>query len=308
VSPTLAAALADHGAAFSPRYRGFLSDHGPMATLALKGLGATDDEALAYLGRYDRRLEPAAGAPAGYLERRAEHLAAIRAAGPDAVLGRVLPRLISGWARDAYHPLIRIAYGYEWSVPEEVASGLAYLDTCGADQNIAAAAAKVQPGTDSPAAMLRGLRWLAEGLNDRETFTGRLARVVGHPDFRGAVFTVPDNLARLARVALDVFASSHDFFALHLVTGAHAYRILYPFAGPDRDAVFTIGIAAGYVAAGAPDFRDLDSNTGPPEDWLDRVGTDEHDVKLAYSALAQGQFFANRAFVAAAADYLGVRR
>lgn len=307
MSPALEAALADHGARFGPRYGGYLSDHGPMAALALTGLGASDEAALGYLDRYCARLEPAADAPA-YLALRARYLGALRDSSPEDVLGAFLPTLISGWARDAYHPLIRLACGYAWSLLEEMASGLAYLALCGPEPVIDQHAAAVPPQDASPAKLLETLAPLATDLAGSRTFTEQLSAVVSDSRFLGALFTVPDNVARLSRTALDVFASSHDFFALHLVTGAHAFRLLYPFAGPHRDAIFTMGIAGGYVAAGAPSFSRAVEPTSASGNWLDRAGRDEHRIKLAWSARAQAAFYGDPAYTDAAARYLAPRR
>jgi len=308
MNAALAEALAAHGARFGPRYGGFLSDHGPMAALALTGLGASDDAALDWLTRYSGRLEPAGNAPAAYLELRAGYLEALTEASAGDVLHASLPGLISGWARDAYHPLIRLACGYAWSLPEEMASGLAYLALCGPDLAIDALA-EVVPERDAGAAgLLESLAPLAADLGEARTFTERFSAVVSDERFRQAVHTVPDNLKRLSRTALDVFASSHDFFALHLVTGAHAFRLLYPFLGPRRDAVFTIGMAGGYVAAGAPRFSASVAGSYKEPDWLTEAGHDEHRIKLAWSARAQAEFFSNPAYTQAALDYLAAKR
>lgn len=45
-----------------------------------------------------------------------------------------------------------------------------------------------------------------------------------------AGYRVPDTMHAVTRVAFEIFASTRDFFALHLVTGAHAYRILFEYA------------------------------------------------------------------------------
>lgn len=91
-------------------------------------------------------------------------------------LGKPEPE-VRAWLDD-YHPLIRLAYGYQFQIPEEITAGLACMKWCGRDEPL-------------------------------ETY----------------------------------------FFALHLVTGSHAFRVLYPFAGELRDEIFTLGILAGYASS-----------------------------------------------------------
>lgn len=85
-------------------------------------------------------------------------------------------------------------------------------------------------------------------------FSSRADTAIDDERFASLPGEVPDTLRAVTRVALDIFASTHDFFALHLVPGAHAYRILFEYAGADRNQLFLLGIAAGYLAVNAPAF------------------------------------------------------
>ena len=140
------------------------------------------------------------------------------------------------------------------------------------------------------------------------SFTSAARQVSSSPAFGAAAVVVPDNLRLVSRLALDIFASTHNFFALHLVTGAHAYRLLYPFAGEERDAIFTLGILCGYAAVGAPVFVHHDSpEFSGPVSWLNLIRDDEHDAKLAYSADDQSRHWGDPAYRRIAADYLDSR-
>jgi len=292
-SDQLAAALADHSSRFSPWYDGYLSDHGPMAALALIGLGAGADDALDYLHRYSARLQPLADAPAGYQRSRARLEKAIAADGADAVLAQQLPTQISGWVRDAFHPLIRIAYGYEFGIDAEVAAGLAYLDWCGPDPQLEAIAASFcsrEPAAD-PAAAFNAVRPGASSVGPGRTFSESQAAVVNHPMFEQGARPVATPLPAFSRTALEVFASTHDFFALHLVTGAAAFQILHEFAGARRDELFCLGLLSGYAAVGAPPFEPIPhepAGSGADPILIDALrplgGLDEHVIKLAQSA------------------------
>jgi hypothetical protein len=114
-----------------------------------------------------------------------------------------------------------------------------------------------------------------------------------------------------------VFAATHNFFALHLVTGGHAFRLVAPYAGPHADALFNLGVVAGYAAVGAPPFHTAPL-TGPalsdpdpttqnaltPSVLLALCRDDEHDYKLAYSAWRQAAHWHDPAYLDVARAYL----
>ncbi len=309
VGEALKAGLASHHAKYSPVYGGYLSDHGPMAALALAGLGCETDRALRWLERYRQRLEPLAAAPPGYRARLAILLDEIARLGPGAVLEQQLPALISGWAKQAYHPLIRTAYGYTFGIPEEVAAGLAYLAWSGAEPAIAEAARhpRAAEHVDAPLAAMKAC---ATKVAPGRRFDDCLAQVCRATAFRRVAVMIDDPLRAYSGRALSVFAATHDFFALHLVTGAHAFRLLYDFAGPDRDAIFALGVLAGYASVGAPDYpvpADGVSTSRPDAAWLDLVGDDDHRIKLTFSAQSQWEWSGNPAYAETAFAYLNRR-
>ena len=147
-APTwLADRLRDHRDRHGPHYKGFLSDHLPMALLAMKALGAERGSLAAYAANYEDRLDPpvrhaqeppgslaealgqqvAYGALLAYFDREiARH-------GATKTLATYLPDLVSGWVRFAFHPIIRLAYGVRFGVESEIAAGLAYLACAGPD-------------------------------------------------------------------------------------------------------------------------------------------------------------------------------
>ncbi|MEZ5551209.1 MAG: questin oxidase family protein [Pseudomonadales bacterium] len=284
------------------------SDHGPMAALALLGLGAGDAQVLRYLDRYRVRLRSIDTAPAEYRHWLAEYLHRFSREDAATVLSEELPRFISGWARDAYHPLIRLAYGWEFGIREEMAAGLAYLRYCGADASLEARAATM---TVSAAAASELFYTMAEvAVRDAPTFDAGLQQVAENRAFAASL--IPDCIDRLTRTALDVFAATHDFFALHLVTGSYAFRVLHPFAGASAEALFTLGLLAGYGAIGAPPFAPRPARTAAriemtKGDWLAIVGEDEHNIKIAYCADRLTRLLEDDAFTESARGYLVAR-
>lgn len=321
---SLLALIEDHRASHAPHYPPSAhTDHGPMAYLAMHGLGLGQREIERFAAAYRQRLAPL---PAPALTLRtddwhehvghAESYSALleffhgetRARGWHATVARYLPGLISGWVKDLFHPLIRLGYGIEFEVPSEIAAGLAYLAACGDDPRVALAARL-------PAVEARGAAYLERlQLHQRPALlegpgpfnqsyrqvvdTHPLERAGGSP---GAVY------AELGRACLEVFDATHDFFALHLVTASHAFRVCSPWAGPSGEGVFSVGISAAYLALGTPAFRLVArASAALPLDRL-AVSEDEHDIKLAYACRASAHAHGDPTYEWVARRYLDAR-
>lgn len=307
---TLKTLLAQSAQAYEPRFGGFLSNHLPMATAALWALqreaGVSPPAAARrmtkFISHYRSQLEPVD--PNGEYAKQFQFFSgAIEANGVAATLHEYLPPLISGWVKDAYHPLIRLAYGIEFENADEVAAGLAYLALCGPDDSLNQIARTAQTAAETPLAILASLAPATHEWAAGQTFTQHAATFV---DLLPAL-TFEDNLRVVSHSALAAFDATHDFFALHLVTGCHAFRVCYPYAGPGRDVLFNLGIFTGYLAIGAPTITPLAIARSPQvtaAQLLDAATADEHDVKLAYTALAQHNYWADRSYLDVAYRYL----
>lgn len=92
----------------------------------------------------------------------------------------------------------------------------------------------------------------------------------------GRVAIVPDDRRRLAELGLALFNDTHDFFALHVVTGTHALGVCADAIGLPVDGLRSAGFLAAYVTIGAPRF-DAFAEASPAT--ID----DEHDAKLAFA-------------------------
>lgn len=322
VPTALTRLLREHGAAHAPHYPpSDNSDHGPMAYLAMFGLGIDIAEIEHFSIRYRRKLAPLSppdgivGAPelARHRGRRESYSALveffesrIEADGWETTLARHLPDLISGWVKDAFHPLIRLSYGVEFRVPSEIAAGLAYLTITGDDPALAAHARRAPLANDRD--YLGAVARLSDPAYTRGPFNARYSRIVANAALSPGAGNADRPLAELSRRCLDVFHVTHDFFALHLVTGSHAFRICAPWAGPDAHALFTVGLATAYLAIGAPSFGPLEESLKPRRIEGLSHASDEHDIKIAYSCAAQAAAFGDDAFERVAANYLASRQ
>jgi len=291
------------------------TDHGPMVTLALVGLGVPAAAVFAHARRYESRLaalgtrrmhldtatwQTAVGRLDAYPDLVAFFDAEVARHGWRDAATRYLPGLVSGWVGDAYHGLIRLGYGIELEVPSEVSAGLAYLAALGPDPVLVDLAAR--SSTDAPLEQAQKRYIEAFG---RGTFAERYERVVASGVVAACMPSPTDALRRAARTSLAVFDSTHGFFALHLVTGSHAFRVCAPYAGPDAERLLWAGIIAGYLCIGAPPIRRPSAPRRPTADFDFR--DDEHDIKLAFSTRSQAEAFDDPEFLAVGERYLGDR-
>ncbi len=299
------AALLDHAATLDAEYEHHLSSHLTMALCALKRLGAGDESLAAFATTYASRLGAAPptvpwpagepwrgrlGDPAAWPAYRDLFWHWLVTEDAASVLAQVLPTLVQGCGGAAFHGLIRVGYAVQSGHGRELADALAYW---------ACRWLPLGPGTPAlpsgrvadPLAVLKALRMPrpAGGL-----IAVRMHAAALNPGFAQAVAPLrldAGTLPRLARTAARVYAASGNFTALHLVTSAHALRVLWPLmAPPDGEPAHAVQVAAlahywqayaaGWVASGAVLGR-----ATPPLPWADLVAAalrsdDDHLIKL----------------------------
>jgi hypothetical protein len=313
---------------YHPEYSGGLANHLPMALVALTRMGAPAERLQVYARLYERRLEPAppegqvvAGSGwqrhLGQRARYADVLATFRQgmaeAGWPAVLREAVPVLMPGCAAAAFHPLIRLGFAIEAEAPGEMAIALAYWASrflqLGQDAMVS------ESISEDPKALLARLvadpafahRPDADSLIDAD-----MKRATAMPEFApvsGWLAIGPDTQRRLASMALEIYAATGDFTALHMVTGVQAARVVLPFCA-DRDATLRSlwqALAAAYLSIGKPAIPEappLDPTDAP--DWpaiLERAreAADEHVIKIVYSCWVEDATYADPLFRAVAA-------
>ena len=320
-------AMLVEGVAFDPLYPhrtfGMLTDHLPMALLALYELGASAAQLQTFRDAYAKRLIPMRSGDAAQANARVvesdwrtalgQHAAlpafsamferALAAEGRAAVLKRWLPRLIDAVAVDALHPLIRVAAALSHSTDVELAVGLAYW--CSDHQHIP----EVVPNRLDLSAeqlflrvrrhpVLSAAPFKASGASG---FGARLSALSQLPAFNEMSGWRPPtmDLAQLARESARIYLGTGNFFALHMVTGSHALRALLPYLD---DATHVLdrwwqALAATYVIIDVPDYERWRSAPTAPAPERARMlaagmaalrGDDtEHVIKLLWSAASE---------------------
>jgi hypothetical protein len=318
-------ALLDDGRRFDAEYAGGLSNHLPMALVALKRLGADDEHLNAFATRYGHRLQAAPAAapwPAGdpWPSRLGERAAwpAYRTLfaewldweGAASVLSQVLPVLMPGCGAAAFHGLIRTAHALQAGHAGELADGLAYW-ACRWLPLGAAGPAPARRVRDPAVLLARMQRSMRQPLPERGLIFERLQDVAALPAFAPAVAALrvdSGSLERLARHAAQLYVGGGSFTVLHLVTSAHALRCIEA-AGAGRAPLcgdYWPAYAAGVVASPPCDTTDA----AAPWPWSALVAAaiasdDEHRIKLVDSCLEHERVYgagpwqaaATRAFV-----------
>jgi hypothetical protein len=270
--------LLDAGARYDAEYAGGLSNHRPMALVALARLGASDERLAAFDARYSARLQPMPPAepwPAGdawrgrlgeprawpvYRSLFAEWLAH---EGSD-MLPQALAGLMPGCGAAAFHGMIRTAYAVHAGHGAEIADALAYW------------ACRWLPLDGTPPAGDHGLIFEA------------MQRAAAARGFATAVAEVrldQKTPQRLAREAARLYAASGDFTVLHMLTSAHALRVLLPFVEEPMPALaaYARAFVAARRAAAVKPGRTATALPWPVLVQAALASDDEHLIKLVDS-------------------------
>jgi len=301
------AELIDAGAAFDAEYAGGLSNHRPMTLLALARLGAPEARLNAFAQRYSQRLQPApapAPWPAGdawasrlgereswpaYRDLFGEWL--LHEHSSD-VLRQALPRLMQGCGAAAFHGLIRTAYALQAARRQELADALAYWACRWLDLGASLGAGAV----DDAEAVLRQLRAVP---SSADLIFQRMQAAAQTPHFKTTVARLrvhEGTLPQLAALAAQAHAATGNFTALHLVTSAHAMRLLMPFVDEPEPALHAYWRAFAAAVCGAG----LRPAAAPPAlPWPTLVAAavaseEDHLIKLVDSCREEHQAYGGK--------------
>lgn len=309
-NPTLLHWL-DAGAGFDAEYGGGLSNHLPMAATALHRLGAAPQRLQAWAEAYATRLQaappaqewPAGDAWAAHLGRRdawpiyrSLFTQWLAQEGAGDVLEAVLPTLMEGCAGAAFHGLIRTAYATQAAHRQELADALAHWAATWMALD-APPPARGDASERDPAAVLRRLPLPPQPVPGR-LIAERAAVAAAWPGFGQAAAQLAvdaHTLERLARGAAEMYAASGNFTVLHLLTSAHALRVLLPVLEGEGALAAVQAYWRAYAAAWAASGA-RDRGTVALQPWARIVATaiaaeDDHSAKLVDSCREQQQAY-----------------
>jgi hypothetical protein len=266
---------------YSAEYASGFSNHLPMATLAIRRLGASDERVAGFIEFYSRRLRPMDAEEEAESDRLHAELAR---EGREEFLRKHIARMTPGLASGAYHGIIRTAYaadsGEETDLPNAINSWIRSYEELGtrADNRRFADAREAFDAIRNDARF--------GGSIEGRSITGRIGKVAAMPafdEYRSSIREV--TLRDLARVAVLIYLATEDFTALHLVTGCHATRVLEAYLAEDALEHLATSMLAAYVTIGRPAF---DVTPTEASDWdtiakLAIASNDDHDLKMVYS-------------------------
>ncbi|MEI8596560.1 questin oxidase family protein [Photobacterium sp. Hal280] len=249
-------ALIDKGLQFDPIYRPELSNHLPMALIALARCGANPHQLEHFYQAYAPNLRPIRQTipprhttpaladrdsfPAFHQQFRQQ----IALQGTDTVLRKWLPILLPGLASSAFHGLIRLSYAVETGEPNEIAVSLAYW----ASEYQALGELHFSDQYQAETQLEQAYQAFRDYRFQPGIIVDRVNEVVHQSAYR-SIAAVPDDLTEpeIARLTVRAYLASGDFTLLHGVTGFDALLQLMPFL-PDRRLALAYYWQA-YVAA-----------------------------------------------------------
>jgi hypothetical protein len=309
----------------APLYGDRLANHLPMALLALDRLGADAGTLQRFAERYARRLVPAAFSaievdPHDYLGSGGDYPRfvvffrdRIREAGVDAVLHDWVPVLMPGLAASAFHAMIRLAYAIEGGLEDEIALALAYWAS-----EYVTLPLSLEAAEGSLDRIAEGLRAKVDGhLFAPGIIIDKMVEIAWHPALAGPVVqpaTAP-TLREIARFGLREYTRREDFTLLHIVTGCHAFRIVQGYAHDKALAaryLWQAALAAWLTVVVTPSSG---TEEGAPDGPLPGeeaiaaravLSSDDHVIKLCYSALCEFREYGDRGYLHAAARKAGL--
>jgi hypothetical protein len=277
--------LLEDGIRFDPRYLPEMnSDHMPMTLCAMSALGADAAELIRYRDDYCRILRPVPAA--GVIEHwrdgvgdRDQYPALLRyfqtqvaAKGIGSTVSECLPEFVHSLVADAFHPLIRLAYAVDFAAPNETAAALAYM---------ASSTFPVPVDPHHPIALEDSLT--SQAAQPIPINGSRFGSGIRQLLDSGAYPTgVAESFAVCAAHALDIYRSTRNFFALHMVTATQAARICARYADERLVlASLTGALLAAHRAVGSPQFDRAQPMPAPNQ--LDR----EHIYKYIHACASE---------------------
>jgi hypothetical protein len=294
------ARLIERAADYGPLYATGLSNHLPMALIALDRMGASPARLEAFYARYAPRLARR-GQPDTPLDPRdswgvarnfegvfAYFRALLAAQGKERVLQIWLPVLMPGVATGAFHPMIRLAYAVDAYEESEMAFGLASWVT--EHRSLDGLGAPTRRTLDDIVQSLS--HQVAQHALHSGLIIDRLVEVSQLPAVRLAA-TQPEHLqfADVANFAIRMYAAREDFTVLHMVTGCHAFRLLIPYLDDVANATRHLwhAMMLAYLSTGLTPQRLNAASAATNLDWprcLARAvqSDNDHVIKLAYTA------------------------
>lgn len=271
-----------------PTYGGGLSNHLPMSLVALEGIGASEERILEYGKWYIKEkdiktlntkndvlvgsLYDHLGKRDRYFELKVFFSNEIEKYGIKKTLENYSDLLVKGSSGDAFHGLIRLAYGIDSDNELEIISGLAYLSNGFMDFNIDVNALE----SHEPFDQVKRLKSIYEEHNynfDKGLITGKMKSAASDERLSNALRKLPDdkcNKKDINELALKLFGGTQNFTLLHGFTSSHALMLLEPYLKDVHTAYqyHWLHLQIAYLSTGCLDLKTIDTSQ-PVRSWKD---------------------------------------
>jgi len=307
----------EFSAKYAPDYKNGLSNHLPMAQVALFQLTNDMDSVHLwtdyYINHTDLELTGTSDLLVTYIDQYLGQIEAYPAyvnffeawvakSGIEVVLVEALNKLSKGLVARAFHAWIRLAYGVDSHNYDEVIKGLAYLASSylpvpEASRKVALKELETVLDQVAKNQYFAG-KPLAEGL-----FTDVLGAIMEDSEFDALNFQVKgdpiDLFERMVDYAVEDYLHTGSFLELHTITALHAIAVLEPYI-EDLSQVMAIYMTA-YIAS-LLTIKDREQDGQPDsyklETWEDAFSyvlssSDAHSIKLTYASYQLYRFTEN---------------
>ena len=284
------------GTRYDPRYLPSMNaDHMPMTLCAIAGLGGHLDTLVAYRDEYKkilREISPEEPSPnwrqgigrnESYPSLFAWFREQVADKGIESTVREYLPEFIGSLALEAFHPIIRLGYAIDFKSEAETAAALAYLVSSHQDVPV-----NVDRVIDIQNEMQEQVTIGSRSFK-RAGFTQRIRELLDADEYpTGRIAEISDG----AVIALDIYRSTRNFFALHMVTATQAVRVCSELVDKRLAlAALTGGLLAAHQVVGSPDFDRDNPMTMPNR--LD----EEHAYKYAWACLSEYRHYGDDRYV-----------
>jgi len=300
---------------YIPTFGGGLTNHLNMALYALYQLGGEESLlrtfASRYLGERDIKVcgpprheidshtfDGSLGKSDTYMDFVVYYRREVSKMGLDEVLSSYLNHLIRGSVGGAFHGLIRMAYALELGDEDEIIKALAYWSSAYVFLPPPVSMDLSQEPTKVFSNMREHIDF--DGLEfKRPLITGRICDAYDFESLYKGLLGLKEDMREfkhLVVIALDAYASSHDFTLLHGLTSTHAlYRIASYLKDPKKAINHHyINLQLAYGSTGACDLKPYrlrtDLHTWDQIKKETLKSKDPHTIKLVYTLYSLRSF------------------
>ncbi len=267
----------------------------PMTLCAIAGLGGEFDTLVAYRKQYQEKLheiplqKPSPnwrddiGSNESYPALFGWFSQEVAKKGIDSTVREYLPEFISSLAMEAFHPIIRLGYALDFNSEVDTAAALAYIAS--SHQHVPVSVdQRIELQNEMQKQVSAGPRVFS-----RPRFTENIRALIEADDYPNGRTT---DISDCAKTALDIYRSTRNFFALHMVTATQAVRICSTYVDTNLAlAALTGGLLAAHKVVGSPNFDRNDPKTFA-------VSPDqEHAYKYAWTCLSEYRNYEDKRYL-----------